>query len=267
MKTIWICLLAATMLLARPVMGQTDAAALETVLHGKALGLLSYSADSVVKFTYVDGKLIQDPLLMHGLGAFFPDTVRQKGSKILIEGQFSTLVLSSGKLAPMEKLPMRIEVELQGASPAVVFPKLQSLLFFPSIKAAIDGLPEYVSDFLPYPFDGKLQSACHCVHVFQDGKWIKLQGDFSKLTAPTFIKKVENPKLNQMAIDAKISGTITLVYYVADSGRVDELWLAKPLSMELDESAARTGRDNIFNPATLEGKPVGSILIQTVPVN
>ena len=51
------------------------------------------------------------------------------------------------------------------------------------------------------------------------------------------------------------------------TGRVDEVWLAKPLSATLDESAAKSGRDNIFQPATLDGKPVGTVLIQTIPVN
>ena len=266
-RMICTCILAAAMLLARPVSGQTDASALEAALHGKALGLRSYSADPVAKYTWVDGKLLPDPIVLHGLEAFFTDTVRQKGSKILIEGQYSTLVLSGGKLAPMGKLPMRIEVDLQGANPAAVLPQLQALLFFPSLGAALKGLPEYVADMLPFPVDGKFQPACHCVHVLQDEKWIKLEGNNPKLVPPAFIKMVSNDSLTQMAIDAKVSGTITLIYYVSETGRVDEVWLAKPLGADLDESAAKLGRDNILQPATLDGKPVGTVLIQTIPVN
>ena len=48
---------------------------------------------------------------------------------------------------------------------------------------------------------------------------------------------------------------------------MDELWLAKPLSSALDESAAKTSRENLFKPATLDGKPVGTVSIQTIPVN
>ena len=69
-RTICTCILAAIMLLARPVSAQTDATALEAALHGKHLGLLSYSADPVAKFTYVDGKLLPGPIVLHGLGAF-----------------------------------------------------------------------------------------------------------------------------------------------------------------------------------------------------
>jgi hypothetical protein len=54
---------------------------------------------------------------------------------------------------------------------------------------------------------------------------------------------------------------------ITDAGRVDEVWLAKPLSATLDESAAKSERDNVFQPATLDSKPVGTVLVQTIPVN
>jgi hypothetical protein len=267
MKTILTCILAALMLLARPVLGQTDAAALETAIHAKLFGLRSFPADAVVTYTWFDGKLIPDTVIMHGMGAFIPDTVRQKGSKILIEGQFETLVRAAGKIAPMGQLPMRIEVDLQKAAPATVLPLLQAQLFFPSLGEALKSLPEYVADMLPYPIDVKLQPPCNCVHVLQDGKWIDIDGSNPNLVPPGFTKMVPNPTLDQMAIDAKISGTITFIYQVSDMGRVDELWLAKPLSSALDESAAKTCREDMFKPATLNGKPVGTVLLRTMPVN
>ncbi|MGP8259819.1 MAG: energy transducer TonB [Acidobacteriaceae bacterium] len=267
MKTKWTCILAALILLALPVMGQTDVNALETAIHGKPFGLRGYPADAVATYTWFDGKLVPDTVILHGLGAFIPDTVRQKGSKILIEGQFETLVRAQGKIAPMGKLPMRLEVDLQKASPATVFPQLQSLLFFPSLGDALKSLPEYVADMLPYPIDTKLQPPCNCFHVLQDGKWIQVDNSNTNLVPPAFTKMVPNPALDQMAIDAKIYGTITLIYLVSDVGRVDELWLARPLGANLDESAAKTSREDMFKPATLDGKPVGTILVRTIPVN
>ena len=267
MRTIWVGILSATMLLVQPVLGQTDVAALETALHGKPLVLRSYAADPVVKYTYVDGKLLLDPVVLHGMEIFLADTARQKGSKILIEGQVETLVRNEGKLAPMGRIPMQIEVELQGASPAVVLPQLQALLFFPSIKAALGGLPEYVADMLPFPSDNKYEPACHCAHVLQDGKWIQADGSTAKLTPPGFIKIAPNDDLNQMGIDEKVSGSITLIYFVSETGHVEDVWLAKPLSSALDQSAAKKGRTNLYQPATLDGKPVGAVMIQSIPVN
>jgi len=267
MRTILTCTLAALILLARPVLCQTDVSALETAIHGKAFGLRGYSVDAVTTFTWFDGKLVPDIVLMHGMGAFFPDTVRQKGSKILIEGQFEMLVHDGPKIAPMGKLPMRLEVELQGAKPAVVIPQLQALLFFPSLGDALKSLPEYVADVLPYPVDGKFQTSCHCFHVLQDGKWSQLPAPDPKFAAPVNIKETPHPTLDQNAIDLKISGTITLVYLISEAGRVDEVWLAKPLGSGLDEIAAKTGRENMFRPATLDSKPVGTVEMQTIPVN
>ena len=103
----------------------------------------------------------------------------------------------------------------------------------------------------PYPIDVKLQPPCNCVHVLQDGKWIDIDGSNPNLVPPGFTKMVPNPALDQMAIDAKISGTITFIYQVSDMGRVDELWLAKPLSSALDESAAKTCREDMFKPCLL----------------
>ena len=266
-RMICTCILAAAMLLARPVSGQTDAAALEAALHGKPLGLRSYSADPVVKYTWVDGKLLPDPIVLHGIEAFFTDTVRQKGSRVLIEGEVEPLVLAGGSIHPMGKLPMRLEVDLQGANPAAVLPQLQALLFFPSLGAALKGLPEYVADMLPYPTNVKFQPACHCFHVSQEGKWTRIDIGNTNFAAPVNMKKAANPGLDQMAIDEKISGTITLIYLVSETGRVNEVWLAKPLSATLDESATKSERDNVFQPATLDGKPVGTVLVQTIPVN
>jgi hypothetical protein len=274
MRTICTCIIAALMLISRPVLGQSDVAALETAIHAKAFGLRGYPADAVATYTWFDGKLVPDTVLMHGIGAFIPDTVRQKGSKVLIEGQFETLVRAKDKtnpsivkIAPMGQLPMRIEIDLQKASPATVLPQLQALLFFPSLGEALKSLPEYVADMLPFPIDSKLDPACHCVHILQAGKWIQVDGSKPNIAPPAFTKIVDNPALQQMAIDAKISGTITFIYQVSDAGRVDELWLAKPLSSALDESAAKTSRDNMFKPATLDGKPVGTVSVQTIPVN
>ncbi len=202
-----------------------------------------------------------------GLRLSSPTLFGRREASALIEGQVEPLVLAGGSIHPMGKLPMRLEVDLQGANPAAVLPQLQALLFFPSLGAALKGLPEYVADMLPFPTDVKFQPACHCVHVLQDGKWIQVDGSNTKLVPPAFIKMVSNDSLTQMAIDAKVSGTITLIYLVSETGRVDEVWLAKPLSDTLDEAAAKLGRNNILQPATLDAKPVGTVLIQTIPVN
>jgi hypothetical protein len=243
------------------------AQALEDALHGKPLALKTYSADAVARYTWVDGKLIPGPIDMHGFKFFISDTVRLKGGKLTIEGQSSTLVLNAGKLAPMGKTPMRLEIDLGAADAAKVLPELQADLFFPGIAVALHSLPEQVRDFIPFPADGIYQPRCHCSYIEDDGKWVRLEANDPKLGALGFVNTASDPGLVQKAIDAKVSGSLTLIYLVSSAGRVDEVWIAKPLGSGLDESATKTGRQNIFKPATYEGKPVGAIMMQTLPVN
>lgn len=266
MKRLGILMLAGLALLVQPAMGQADVAALETAIHGKPLALKTYSADQVARYTWLDGKVQPAYVELHGLKVFFPDTVQKKGSKITIDGQTSTLVKNAGKLAPMGKTPMRLEIDLQGADAATVVPQLQSALFFPSIGAALAGLPPSVADIVPFPSDGVYHPA-HSSHIFEDGKWVTLEENDAKLKPPAFVKKAADPGLDQKGLDEKVSGSITLIYYISPTGRVDEVWVAKPLGSGLDEMAAKAGRDNVFNPATHDGKPVGSVLVQTLGVN
>jgi hypothetical protein len=267
MKKILMLGLAAMILLARPALGQADATALETALHGKLFGLKGYPADPVVKYTWTDSKLLPGPVDLHGMLVFFPDAVRLKSGKLTIEGQSSTLVKNGPKLAPMGKVPMRLEIDLGGADAATVFPQLQAELFFPGIKAALDGLPMYVADMIPFSADGKFYTSCHCTPILQDGKWVKLEAGDTKLAAPGVVKATADPGLDQKGIDEKVSGTISLVYVVSDAGRVNEVWVAKPLSVDTDAMAGKAGRTSLFSSATYEGKPVGTVMLQTIPVN
>jgi hypothetical protein len=267
MKKILMLALAAMVLLAHPAVGQTDAAALETALHGKLFGVKGYPADAVVKYTWTVGKLLPGPVDLHGIMAFFPDTVRLKSGKITIDGQASTLVKNGPKLAPMGKVPMRLEIDLGGADAGAVLPQLQTELFFPSIKAALDGIPLYMADMIPFSADGKFYTSCHCTPILQDGTWVKLPAGDTKTGAPGVVKAATNDGLDQKGIDEKVSGTISLVYLISDAGRVNEVWVAKPLSPDTDAMAAKSGRASVFSPATYDGKPVGTVMLQTIPVN
>jgi hypothetical protein len=120
---------------------------------------------------------------------------------------------------------------------------------------------------LPFSSDGIYHSTCHCAYILQEGKWVKIAENDPKLVPPKFVKMTSNPGLTQKAMDEKVSGTITLIYSINERGVIEEIWLAKPLSPDLDESAARSGHENVFRPATYDGKPVGTILMQTISTN
>ena len=96
---------------------------------------------------------------------------------------------------------------------------------------------------------------------------VKLEAGDTKLGSPGVVKAADDAGLDQKGIDEKVSGTISLVYLVSDAGRVNEVWVAKPLSPETDAMAGKAGRASVFSPATYEGKPVGTVMLQTIPVN
>ena len=82
-----------------------------------------------------------------------------------------------------------------------------------------------------------------------------------KLRLSTMLKAAETPVFDQ------VSGTLALIFSVSDVGRVEEVWVAAPLAPGVDESAAKSLRESTFNPATLDGKQDGAVLIQTLGVN
>jgi len=112
--------------------------------------LRSYSADSVARYSWVDGKLEAAPVNLHALGVFIPQSVTLiKNNLLAIEG--STLIVDSKTGQPKQagQSFMKIEVDLHGADPAVVLPKIQEMLFFPDLAQAIAALPESLA---PCPF-------------------------------------------------------------------------------------------------------------------
>jgi TonB family protein len=269
MRTIWTTVLSAAIAMSLPALasGQTDVRALQDALHGNQMGLRSYSADPVAEYKWVDGGLTPGPIVLHGLEAFLTDSVTLKKGKIVLQGNRVTLVRNGTNMAAAGLSPMRLDVDLQGADPTVVIPQLQTALFFTHLQDAIAGLPNLVSHMLPAPVEKNQQTespTCDCYHIFKDGNWIEIAKSVSKYTNPVILATAD-PTYSKDASDAKISGTVSLVIHVSEKGRVDEVWLLRPLGFGLDENAANAVRQYVFRPAQLDGKPVEAEL--TVGVN
>ncbi len=271
MRTIWTTVLSAVMALALPlvVSGQTDVRALQDALHGKQLELRSYSADPVAEYKWVNGGLVTGTVNLHGLEVFLTDSVSLKKGKIVFQGNRVTLVRNGTDVAAAGRSPMRLEVELNGADPAAVLPQLQDALFFPALGSAIAGLPKIVSQMLPYHIDKMQQPTSYTnstndyYRIFKDGMWIEIAKSVATYTNPAILKQPE-PTYSQEARDAKITGSVSLVLHVSEKGKVDDVWLLRPLGFGLDENAADTVRQYVFKPAQLDGKPVEAVLIVAV---
>lgn len=269
MRMIWTAVLSAAIAMSLPALasGQTDVRALQNALHGKQLGLRSYSADPVAQYKWVDGGLATGTIVLHGLEGFLDDSVKLKDGKIVFRGNRATLVRDGTKLYAVARSSMTLEVDLQGADPAGVIPQLQTALFFSDVDSAIAGLPNLVEHMLPAQIEKNQQKespTCDCYKIYKDGNWIEIAKSVSKYTNPVILATAD-PTYSKDASDAKISGTVSLVIHVSEKGRVDEVWLLRPLGFGLDENAANAVRQYVFRPAQLDGKPVEAEL--TVGVN
>lgn len=74
-------------------------------------------------------------------------------------------------------------------------------------------------------------------------------------TLPKVLKSVQ-PKYTQRAMDAKIEGTVSLEVEVRKDGTVGDVKVTKGLDIDLDKAAVDSAKQWIFQPATLDGKPV-----------
>jgi hypothetical protein len=266
MRTICATVMSAPIALALPFSspGQTDVRALQDALHGKQLGLRSYSADAVAQYKWVDGVLATGPVALHGLEAFLDDSVKLKGGKIVFQGNRVTLVRNGTNLAAAGRSPMSLEVDLQGADPAVVIPQLQAALFFPHLQEAIDGLPGSVSNMLPFPSDGKFSPTCKCAPVLQNGVWGTIEMNSPRISSTKIMKGVPEQDPDFKAMTKRESGSVSLIYVVSETGQVSEIWVALPLGFRVEEFVARRIRMQAYLPAKLDGKPVGAVSTVTM---
>ena len=236
---------------------QTDAHALEQAWKGKQKPLRSYSADPIARFDWTDGTLAESPITIHTLAIFTTHSVKLKSGKLVVEGDRATLVQNKKKaiVASEASAPMTLEIDLHGADPATAFPSLEPLLFFPDTTTAIAALPHPVQDMLASELGVATEPAnCKCLRLLIDGHWVSKEYEDPLLKAPR-LTAVPKPNFNATA-HKHVSGSIGLLLFVTDTGRVGQVWLTKPIGHGLDESEETEVRSYIFKPAQYDGKVV-----------
>lgn len=239
---------------------QTDARGLEQELKGKQLALRSYSGGPVGRYEWLGDKAV--PVQGHAftLGLFKTGSVSLKGDKLVLTGERYTLVRDSKKndrQFAMGGEPMRLEINLHGASPTTVLPKVKEMLFADDIQALITGLSPVVAKMTPIDLSN-LHGAitCKCVQLFKDGSWVEVTLPDSLYGIPV-VKLQAEPEFSDLARQQNKTGTVRLAAFVDDTGRIGDVWILEPLGSGLDENAIAAVRKYVFAPASYEGKPVG----------
>jgi TonB family protein len=237
---------------------QSDPESLEQALAGKQLVLRSYSADPIARYTWNDGNLATDTVQLHTFGIFAAKSVKLKGKKITIQGERATLLNDSknNRVGLSAKSPMTLEINLGASDPTQALPLLQESLFFPDVASAKAALPPQLKDVFPFNLVARSPSACHCEQFFDADHWKEAPVGDRKLVQPRLTNMIQ-PELTSEVRDAKVSGTVTVMFFISPTGIPEDVWLAKPVAPGLDNSAATAIRKYRFAPAQYDGHPVG----------
>jgi TonB family protein len=258
MKTRWLVCLGTMLTLAHTAWAQDDVHTLEAILKGRQMELRNYSADKTARYKWVDGKLADGPVETHTLAVFVTQSIKLKKGKIIFKGDRSALNrdVKNKSIGLTGNAPMILEVDLEGADSTVVLPKLPPLMFFPSIDTAVASLPEEVADTLP--FDTSLAVNPNPFNsVFEDGHWIRLKPKNPAYTPAAIVSSVE-PTFSEEAKQKQISGIVTSLLYLSETGQVGDIWLANSIGFGLDEQAVKALRQYVFKPAQHDGHPVAA---------
>jgi TonB family protein len=245
-------------------------AALRKELTATPLVLSDYSADAEQNYQYENGSLIVQQPHAHEFAFFELETVELQTSTLVIKGKRRFVVFDqqTHKLTPtVTGRPMKLSVDLAKSNINDALPLMRTLLFKLSLSDAVDGVPDYMSKFVPAVWDAKAKTfaTCDpCSHGTPDQNSKSLVTvDFKTQSAPGY-KTVKPPRLvwqvaPEIPDEAKKKALVTsvLIRIIVDTdGRPHDLWLVHAAGYGLDEEAIKAVSQYKFQPATGDNTPV-----------
>lgn len=229
----------------------------------KQMFLRGYSADNTVKWTW-DGKALvaADPAYL-ALSALTVKTVKLNGDHLIVQGDRQILVRTEGRNAQFsgETVPVTIDADLHGGNAVEVLPTLAATVFYSDMNGAIRDLPTTVIGLIPTPPAPKPGAApastdCDCSHPSACSEYIGYT-EMKGAKAPSVKADVPPPVSDQPYV--------TLVGIISDAGKLDKIWLGRPLNPTFDQALLNTAKGYTFTPATCHDKPVSAALRVDVP--
>jgi TonB family protein len=250
---------------------QTNATELQKKLRGKALGLRSYSAEPVARYNWTDGNIVAVPGRTFAVSLFKTSSVQLKDGVVTLTGKRALVVRDpkKGNLVLAAGVPMRLEVNLHGATEPEVLPKIREMVFSEDLTVLISDLPTPLKELKQeFDIEDKVSAGCGCTHILEDDLWIDVEtkGD-AEYTFPRVTCQAETEHKEE-ARGNKVSRSVVLAVNVDDRGRVGNVWIVEPLGHGLDAKAVAAVRTYKFEPANYKGKAVGVLLrIEIDPKN
>lgn len=233
--------------------------ALRTALVKKQMFLRGYSADANVNWKW-DGSQFTaaDPHYL-ALSAVMIGAVKLNGAHVLIQGDRQILVRTDGQNVQFAQStsPVTIDVDLANADAAKVLPDLPSALFFSDLNSAIHGLPNSVTGLIPTPAKAGVASTdCDCNHASSCADYI----------AYNDMKGVKAAAVKSLPETPAGAAIVTVVPTVDESGKLQTVWLGRPLDPASNAAALEMAKGLSYTPSTCHDAPVSGALRLDLPV-
>ena len=229
----------------------------------KQLYLHGFSADNLVRWRWDGSSLVEQPPRLHTLGVLTVRDVKFRGSKVEFARERQTVVRTTDSELALSavKEEMRVEVDLSGGDVSGLLQKLQSLLFYPNLDAALADLPPEYRPLLPArvmdPTKTKQdRKACDCSSPSVATCGLSYADIGMPGMKPPSVAYSAEPEFSDEARQKKANGNVQVGLIVNAAGNPDYLWLARPAGMGLDANAMKAVSLYRFKPATCHNQPV-----------
>jgi hypothetical protein len=260
-KKIWVGLLAGLLAVGTAAQTTKDGERmLRDALVKKQVFLRGFSDDKIVRWQWNGTALVQQEPKLHTFAVLAVESVKVKGTRVEIQGKRQTLLrtdeTSYGLSSSSDKV--QVEVELKRADMTGILPGLANLIFYPDVQTALAGTtlkPAFVDPTCCKrpPVDLK-RCDCASASVAACRKDTPSAGMMG-VTPPRVLSSVE-PQFSQEARGVKFSGYVRIYLKIDEQGMPYDLWVMKPVGMDLDFNAGDAVRQYRFAPAACHGQPV-----------
>jgi len=235
---------------------------LQTSLVKKQVILRSFSAEPVVHASWSGGAFTIERPHWHMFGAIQVNSVKVKDRQVVIEGDRNAMFRDkNGKLGlyPVGD-PIQIVIDIPKTNMDKALTILKESLFFPTLDDALAAVPKKLQKGIPPQLDAKPEKPLPKCDCADDGTDACIDHAATNgFVSPKLIRAVD-PWYSEPARRAHISGGVQVEISLDGSGKIIDMWIAKPIGYGLETQAALAVRQYTFSPATCHSKPVSTTL-------
>ena len=269
MQWVLLCFLSATMACTQSTKDAVNAFR-DSMGKGQFV-LRNFSGEDQVHAVWTATGLEFDEPQWRTLGVLAVDSVNMDANRLTLKCIRHVVIKDKNDRMVLyaDARPVEIDVDMGGAQPTDVLPKLKEALFFASTEDALASIPERVRSSIPARIDkkpsaysSKPRAQCDCADKGSpDCAAVPLQS--KGMTPPRWVSG-KDPQFTDEASRVRLNGFVDVAVTVDENGRPTDVWVVRPLGKGLDEAAAKSVLSYVFKPAMCHDKPVPMFLFVEV---